>query len=180
MEGLHEELLLIIINLVEYIDLNIKNDSTQYAIVIDQFKYINDTENTSELLLKLKKIIEKKNNFSLIICSSFNYLGIKDNLISYLSEKEKDRKFRFDFVNKLCNKPNIHEESEYLQLFGYLPRYCQIQKILDKKYVNLMKKIIKKKFKTFYNSVCDENYKMEDFMILQLKWIKENAKKNYP
>ena len=98
-------------------------------------------------------------------------------MISYLSEKEKDRKFRFDFVNKLCNKPNIHEESEYLQLFGYLPRYCQIQKIIDKKYVNLMKKIIKKKFKTFYNSVCDENYKMEDFMILQLKWIKENAKK---
>ena len=177
LDGLHEEILLIIIHLIEYIDLNIEKDSTKYAIVIDQFKYENDSDYTSELILKLKELIEEKNNFSLIVCSSFNYSGIKDNLISVISKEKIKRKFHFEFQNKLCDKPNIKKESQYLKLFGYLPRYCQIQKMIDKKYVNLMKKIVKKKFKSFYDKECDENYNMEDFMILQLKWIKENIEK---
>ena len=177
LDGLHEEILLIIIHLIEYIDLNIEKDNTKYAIVIDQFKYENDSDYISELILKLKVLIEKKNNFSLIVCSSFNYSGIKDNLISVISKEKSKIKFPFEFQNKLCDKPNIKKESQYLKLFGYLPRYCQIQKMIDKKYVNLMKKIVKKKFKSFYDKECDENYNMEDFMILQLKWIKENIEK---
>ena len=177
LDGLHEEILLIIIHLIEYINLNIEKDSSKYAIIIDQFKYENDTDYTSELILKIQKLIDEKNNFSLIVCSSFNYSGIKDNLISVISKEENKRKFPFEFQNKLCDKPNIKNESQYLKLFGYLPRYCQIQKMIDKKYVNLMKKIIKKKIKSFYDKECDENYNKEDFMILQLKWIKENIKK---
>ena len=49
LDGLHEEILLIIIHLIEYIDLNIEKDNTKYAIVIDQFKYENDSDYISEL-----------------------------------------------------------------------------------------------------------------------------------
>ena len=179
LETLKDVILLTVICLIEYIDNEIKNDNSIYAIVIDQFKYINDTDYNSRLILDLKSKIEKNKRFSLIVCSSLNYSGIKNNLILTLTNKVQECKFPFEFLNKLCNKPNIENENEYLYLFGYLPKYCNIQKVINKKYVNLNKKIIKRKFFKFYSKECQQNkldFKIVDFMALKLKWIIENKK----
>ena len=67
----------------------------------------------------------------------------------------------------------MYNENEYLYLLGYLPRFRQIEKIINKKYINLMKKIIKKKFIKFYsNDFKIDINEAEDLMIKQLRWIK--------
>ena len=179
LDNLEDEILSTVICLIEYIDNKIENKNNIYTIVIDQFKYRNDTDYNSKLILELKSNIEQKKNFSLIVCSSLNYSGIKDNLISKLSNRFQGTNFIFDFFNKLLDKPDIDKENEYLYLFGYLPRYCNIQNIINKKYVNLNKKIIKRKLIKFYTHKLEQNkqnYKVEDYMELKLKWIIENKK----
>ena len=178
-ENLEDAILPTVICLIEYIDNKIESKNNIYTIVIDQFKYRNDSDYNSELILELKSKIEQKKNFSLIVCSSLNYSGIKDNLISMLSNGFQECNFQFEFLNKLLDKPDIDKENEYLYLFGYLPRYCNIQNIINKKYVNLNKKIIKGKLIKFYTHELQQkkkNYKVEDFMELKLKWIIENKK----
>lgn len=164
----------IILCLVDYLDGNKKNQM-KYVIVIDQFKYRNDNNYITKFIITLKEKIEKLTQISLIVCSSLNYYGIKENLIMKIN-RETDIKLDFDYKNKLCAKPNIQNESKYLYLFGYLPRFCQINKMINKKYINFMKKIIKKKFYKFYSTICEKNYSVEDFMIMNLKWIKNNNK----
>ena len=174
--NLKDELLSIVLCLIEYIDLNKskKYPNLRFSIIIDQFKYINDDEYNCKLIIKLKNIIETKKSFSLIVCSSLNYKAIKNNLINSISNKGEENKFDFELENKICNKPNMTNNNEFLDLLGYLPIYCQNQKLINKKYINLMKKIIKKKFFKFYSNIFlnKENY-AEDFMIIRLKLIKK-------
>ena len=179
MENLEDAILPTVICLIEYIDNKIENKNNTYTIVIDQFKYRNDTDYDSELILELKSKILQKKNFSLIVFSSLNYSGIKDNLISKVSKRIQGCNFSFELLNRLLDKPDIDKENEYLYLFGYLPRYCNIQNIINKKYVNLNKKIIKGKLIKFYTHELKQkkkNYEVEDFMELKLKWIIENKK----
>lgn len=179
LENLEDAILPTVICLIEYIDNKIENKNNIYTIVIDQFKYRNDTDYDSELILELKSKILQKKNFSLIVCSSLNYSGIKDNLISKVSKRIQGCNFLFELLNRLLDKPDIGKENEYLYLFGYLPRYCNIQNIINKKYVNLNKKIIKRKLIKFYTHELEQNkqnYKVEDYIKSKLKWIIENKK----
>ena len=175
---LNRQILSTVICLIEYIDSNKSNKESKdkYVIIIDQFKYINDLDKNSDLIIKLKGIIEKKKSFSLIVCSSLNYYGIKNSLIMRLSNRENECKFIFDYYKKLLSKPKINDSNKYLSLLGYLPRYCQIQKLINKKYINLMKKIIKRKFLKFYSNNNNSSFEIEDVMAIKLKWIKEKKK----
>ena len=175
---LNNQILSIVICLIEYIDSikNNKKSEDKYVIIIDQFKYINDLDNNTDLIIKLKGIIEKKSGFSLIVCSPLNYYGIKNSLIMSLSNRVNECTFIFDYYKKLCSKPEINNSNEYLFLLGYLPRYCQIQKLINKKYINLMKKIIKKKFLKFYSNNNNSSLKIEDVIAIKLKWIKEKKR----
>ena len=161
--------------LVDYLEKNRKDIKMKYVFVIDQFNYRNDDNSITKFVMKLKEKIEKIANFSLIVCSSINYSGIKENIIMTIN-REIEIKLNYYYQNKLCDKPYIQNESKYLYLFGYLPRFCQINKMINKKYVNLMKKIIKKHFYKFYSDICEKNYSVEDYMIMKLKWIKNNNK----
>ncbi len=177
--NLKDELLSIVICLVEYIDLekSKKNPNLMFAIIIDQFKYINDDEYNCRLLIKLKEIIDAKKCFSLIVCSSLNYNGIKNNLINSILNIQNKSKFFFELENEICDKLYMKKPNEFLKLLGYLPRYCQNQKLINKKYINLMKKIIKKKFFKFYSNIfINKHIDAEDLMIIRLKYIK--AKRN--
>ena len=172
-----DEILSIVMCLIEYIDLekSKKNPDLIFAIIIDQFKYSNDEEYNCKLIIQLKEIIETKKCFSLIVCSSLNYDGIKNNLINQIAKDKYESKFSFELQNKICNKPNIINTNEYLELLGYLPIYCQNQKLVNKKFINLMRKIIKRKFFKFYSNIlgndCDD---IEHIMINRLKFIKKN------
>jgi len=89
-----------------------------------------------------------------------------------LSNRANEYKFNFDYNNYLCRRPNNNTSNEYLFLFGYLPRYFQIQKLVNKKFVNLMKKIIKQKIFKFYSKNNNSSFNIEDAIATRLKWIK--------
>lgn len=172
-------IILTVICLINYIKEIVKNKINKgyYAIFIDQFKYKTGTNHTTDLIIQLKNKVEETKLFSLIVCSSLNYSGIKDYLISKLSYSlNNQKKFEFDFMNKLCDKPSNIQNEKYLSLLGYLPRYCQIEHLISQKYINIIKKIAKKKIYKFYDKNNNTNYDTEDLMLIKLKWIKN--KKN--
>ena len=182
LEEIGNGILLTISYLIEYIDgikINKIKDS-KYIIVIDQFKYLDDISYDSFLLKKIRKQIEGKKGFSLIVCSSLNYFRIKKNLIMRLLNRQNECEFNFEYFNKLCEIKSNKYYNNYLSLFGYLPQFCQIEKLINKKYINAMKKIIKQKLNKFYLKYKDkENYNLnkEDIFITRLKWIQENLNK---
>jgi len=177
LSSLNSELLSTVIYLIDYIELKIKNPENKYLIVIDQFKYETDTNYDTQLINELRTKIFEKKRFSLIVCSSINYTGIKNILLLKIEKRHKECLFPYEFYNKLCEKPFIQNESEYLNLFGYLPRYCQIQKIINKKYVNVMKKKIKQKFYKFYSKLTNlKNGKLEEKIVDSLRKIKDKRK----
>ena len=172
-------IILTVICLINYIKeiINNKINKGYYAIFIDQFKYKTGTNHTTDLIIQLKNKVEETKLFSLIVCSSLNYSGIKEYLISKLSYSSNNQnKFKFDFMNKLCNKPSFIKNEKYLSLLGYLPRYCQIEHLISQKYINIIKKIAKKKIYKFYDNHNNTSYDTEDLMLIKLKWIKN--KKN--
>ena len=173
-------IILTVICLINYIKEIVKNKINKgyYAIFIDQFKYKTGTNHTTDLIIQLKNKVEETKLFSLIVCSSLNYSGIKDYLISKLSYSPNNQnKFAFDFMNKLCDKPSNIQNEKYLSLLGYLPRYCQIEHLISQKYINIIKKIAKKKIYKFYDKNNNTNYDTEDLMLIKLKWIKNNKNK---
>ena len=148
-------IILTVICLINYIKeiINNKINKGYYAIFIDQFKYKTGTNHTTDLIIQLKNKVEETKLFSLIVCSSLYYSGIKEYLISKLSYSSNNQnKFKFDFMNKLCNKPSFIKNEKYLSLLGYLPRYCQIEHLISQKYINIIKKIAKKKIYKFYDN----------------------------
>ena len=174
LSSLNSELLSTVIYLIDYIELKIKNPENKYLIVIDQFKYETDSNYDTQLINELRTKIFEKKRFSLIVCSSINYTGIKNILLLKIEKRHKECLFPYEFYNKLCEKPFIQNESEYLNLFGYLPRYCQIQKIINKKYVNVMKKKIKQKFYKFYSKLTNlKNGELEEKIVDSLRKIKD-------
>ena len=177
-------IILTIICLINYIKEIAKNKINlgYYAIIIDQFRYKTGTNHTTDLIIQLKSKVEESKLFSLIVCSSLNYSGIKDYLISRLSYSSNNKnKFKFHFINKLCDKPPIIKNEKYLSLLGYLPRYCQIEHLMCQKYINIIKKIAKKKIYKFYDKNNYTNYDTEDLMLIKLKWIKNKKnQKLYP
>ena len=97
-------IILTIICIINYIKEIVKKkiDIGYYAIIIDQFKYKTGTNHTTDLIVQLKSKVEESKLFSLIVCSSLNYSGIKDYLISRLSySSNNENKFKFHFINKL-------------------------------------------------------------------------------
>ena len=174
LSSLNSELLSTVIYLIDYIELKIKNPENKYLIVIDQFKYETDSNYDTQLINELRTKIFKKKRFSLIVCSSINYTGIKNILLLNIEKRHKECLFPYKFYNKLCEKPFIQNESEYLNLFGYLPRYCQIQKIINKKYV---KKKLKQKFYKFYSKLTNlKNGELEEKIVDSLRKIKDKRK----
>ena len=168
-------IILTIICIINYIKEIVKKkiDIGYYAIIIDQFKYKTGTNHTTDLIVQLKSKVEESKLFSLIVCSSLNYSGIKDYLISRLSySSNNENKFKFHFINKLCDKPLVVTNEKYLSLLGYLPRYCQIDHLMCQKYINIIKKIAKEKIYKFYDKNNNTNYNTEDLMLINLKLIK--------
>ena len=90
--------------------------------------------------------------------------------MSYSSNNKN--KLTFHFFNKLYDKPSFIKIEKYLFLLGYLPIYCQIEHLIDQKYINLIKKIAKKKIYKLYDKNNDTHYNTEDLMLIKLKWIK--------
>ena len=175
-------ILLTIIQLIHYIN-EIKKNNHKYTFFIDQFKYINDENYDSYLMLEIKELIKEKSDMSLIVCSSLNYTGIKNNLINKIEKKNFFSKFNFEFYNesfiKQDNENDIEKEkkNENLNLFGKLPIYYQIENKITKKYINLNKKIIKKKLYKFYYKNNNNSKEIENIILNNLKWIKNNNNK---
>ena len=180
-DHIDDGILLTIIQLIEYISKK-KNKNHKYIFVIDQFKYINDESYDTYLILEIKKMISKNSDMSLIVCSSLNYTGIKNNLI-YKLEKKMQSDFYFEFYYESFIKKDIEYENEEekknenLKLFGRLPRYYQIEAKIDTKYINLNKKINKKKFFKFYLENNKNTNDIEEITLNNLKWIKNNNNK---
>ena len=181
-DHIDDGILLTIIQLIEYINKN-KKKNHKYIFVIDQFKYINDECYDSYLILEIKNMISKNNDMSLIVCSSLNYTGIKNNLIYQIEKKKMKNNFNFEFYNESFIKKDIGYENEEenknenLKLFGRLPRYYQMEAKIDAKYINLNKKIIIKKFFKFYLENNNHTNDIEEIILNNLKWIKDNNNK---
>lgn len=180
LDELGKDILLPVFYLMEYIISIKKNILEKYVIVIDQFKYIDDGEYISKLIKKIKEIIENNTGFSLIVCSSINYHGIKQNLIKQIEDPFTEQIFPFKLRNQTCKMPENNNEN--LSLLGYLPRYRRISNLINLKYINFMKKLIKQKFFKFYQENTKEFLydNLEDEIIKKLKWIKIKKMKQLP
>ena len=176
-EGLKKDILLPILYLMKYIISLHKNIEEKYVIVIDQFKYIGDGEYDSKIIYQIKKLVDENKGFSLIVCSLINYQGIIQNLLLELDKPFVKRVFPFDLRNETCNIPeNINEN---LSLLGYLPRYRRIANLINLKYINFMKKSIKRELFEFYKERLKDFLfiRLEDEIIKKLKLIQKNKKK---
>ena len=176
-EGLKKYILLPVLYLMKYIISLHKNIEEKYVIIIDQFKYIGDEEYDSKIIYQIKKLVDENKGFSLIVCSLINYQGIIQNLLLELDKPFVKRVFPFDLRNETCNMPeNINEN---LSLLGYLPRYRRIANLINLKYINFMKKAIKRELFEFYKERLKDFLfiKLEDEIIKKLKLIQKNKKK---
>lgn len=177
LKKLSKDILLPVFYLMEYIISLKKNNSEKYVIVIDQFKYIDDGEYISKIIEKIKVLVENNKGFSLIVCSSINYHGIKQNLLSQIENPFKEQIFLFKLRNETCKMPKNNDKN--LSLLGYLPRYRRISNLINLKYINFMKKLIKQKFYKFYKeNRKDFPYnKLEDEIVKRLNWIQDKKEK---
>lgn len=157
--------------LLEYYDKKkIHQKAEKIIIVVDQFKYINDNENNTLRILELIKFVESSKRFFLIVCSSLNYFGVKNNLLQQIEGTLC--KFYYDYFNNLFDKPEFIN-NKYLSLFGYFPRFCQFSNKINKKYLNLIKRKINRKIYDFYLNNETSTYNKEDLILTKIKWIIE-------
>ena len=144
-------------------------------IIIDQYSSKYDANNYS-----IKQLIDNTNNFvHLIICSSMNNYGVKNDLCKSFEEKNVTNDLIYYYVGSLIRlneidefenmvKEESNEFKEYLDYFGYLPLYYyslnsleKEKKILDK-FIHEEKTNIKEEIKYFYS---DDKSKINELSI---------------
>ena len=88
----------------------------------------------------------------MIGCCSINYKGVKNILFKkWFRVDHSSEDIDLHYIRTIIKDEEYRDKNKYLKILGNLPRYMNINNLLNKKLVNVIIKKIKSKVINFYN-----------------------------